>query len=161
MADQITKAEVELVQECWQKLKPSWKTIGADFLLRLFVKYPKVKSFFHMFDGIDDLEEIRASKKMKAHVINLGNGLATMFDHLTDHEMLEIFIKKLAANHARRKITANEFDVLFKEFAIYLSEDPSVTKEVLSAWEKAFAVIFQIFKEALDSASNEKEQEFI
>ncbi|KAL4226220.1 hypothetical protein ACF0H5_014205 [Mactra antiquata] len=139
----LTNSEKDLVRESWAPIKAEWKVHGIEYFIRLFKEYPYTQKYFKTFDNME-IDEIRASTKLRAHVINFKSGLNSLIKNLDEPEVLEILIQKLAENHFRRNIKAATFQKAFDLFITYGKEVAQFDEKTCEAWAKTLKVVTSI-----------------
>lgn len=150
----LTEREKDAVRENWKKLAASWKTNGIELFIRLFENYPKIRAAFKTFDGME-IEEIRKSTKLRAHIMNFKLGLASFVDNLDDEECLVILIQKQAANHFRRHIRIQEFKDAFGVFVKLVQDVTDANEFTTDAWTKTLDVIAAVMEEHMATLENQ------
>ena len=80
---------------------------------RLFRAYPYMcEEYFPWFNDMSD-EELRTSRKMKAHAHNVMNNIGSYVEVCDDPESLVALIGKMAETHIPRNVKALQFKVTF------------------------------------------------
>nr|8OUP_A Chain A, Nerve hemoglobin [Spisula solidissima]8OUP_B Chain B, Nerve hemoglobin [Spisula solidissima]8OUP_C Chain C, Nerve hemoglobin [Spisula solidissima]8OUP_D Chain D, Nerve hemoglobin [Spisula solidissima]CAJ31107.1 nerve hemoglobin [Spisula solidissima]CAJ31108.1 nerve hemoglobin [Spisula solidissima] len=139
----LTKAEKDAVANSWAALKQDWKTIGADFFVKLFETYPNIKAYFKSFDNMD-MSEIKQSPKLRAHSINFCHGLNSFIQSLDEPDVLVILVQKLTVNHFRRKIAVDRFQEAFALYVSYAQDHAKFDDFTAAAWTKTLKVVADV-----------------
>ncbi|XP_076087195.1 uncharacterized protein LOC143057712 isoform X2 [Mytilus galloprovincialis] len=148
----ITEEEANAIRETWTVLWSNKKENGIALLIKLFTTYPEAQKMFPMFDGLT-IEEVRSSKKLRAHALSLMYALKSFLDNLDDSDTLDGLVRKNAINHAKRGVGAKELMWLLPLFLELLDEimEDSVTELHKKAWTKIYGVLASISREEVNN----------
>ncbi|CAG2185801.1 unnamed protein product [Mytilus edulis] len=148
----ITEEEANAIRETWTVLWSNKKENGIALLIKLFTTYPEAQKMFPMFDGLT-IEEVRSSKKLRAHALSLMYALKSFLDNLDDSDTLDGLVRKNAINHAKRGVGAKELMWLLPLFLELLDEilEEGVTELQKKAWTKIYGVLASISREEVNN----------
>lgn len=152
----LTGRQKKVIRETWAMIKEDFGQNATDFFVLLFTKHPDYQK---KFNGLETLtvEQLKKSKRLRAHGSNVLYAFTSMVDNLDDVECLKELLLKIGRNHIKRKLTSKHFDnvaIAVVEF-LELKIGPKFTPFAATAWESALKVINSIIVEGLNGKDEE------
>ncbi|CAG7726245.1 unnamed protein product [Allacma fusca] len=152
-ADLIPTAEEnQALLDTWGIIAKDLKGYGSKFFIHFFKQYPHYQLQFKAFAKVP-LEELPENRRFKAHALTLMSALNGFIENLDDVEMLDELLLKMGENHAKRKLTREDFvrvqDSLQEFIALELGT--LYTAPVKTGWKKILAVMTDRIGEGIDN----------
>ncbi|XP_015789638.1 globin [Tetranychus urticae] len=154
MAESCTNAllsddEVKVIQSIWSSVMKDANTHGMNFFLKFFRENPTFQERFASLRNLKTEEEMKASKRLKAHAASVFHAITALVDNLDDLECVSDMLEKIAANHLRRKVNWPFFDRIALCIVAFLSETLGtqiMDSKATTAWTKVLNVITETVK---------------
>ncbi|NEQ82790.1 MAG: flavohemoprotein [Moorea sp. SIO2I5] len=138
--------QVELLEESFEKIKPSATEFVASFYENLFTDYPAAQPLFDTTDMVAQKKKLLAS-------------LVLVVENLRKPDTLSSALKGLGARHVKYGALPEHYplvgNTILKTFEQYLGAD--WTPEVKQAWVDAYGAITTIMLDGADYSSQEVE----
>ncbi|CAG7655217.1 unnamed protein product, partial [Allacma fusca] len=108
----LTAEENKALLDTWGIIAKDLKGYGSKFFIHFFKQYPHYQLQFKSFAKVP-LEELAENRRFKAHALTLMSALNGFIENLDDVEMLDELLLKTGENHAKRKLTGEDFVVTY------------------------------------------------
>ncbi|NWS75888.1 HBAD protein, partial [Crotophaga sulcirostris] len=139
----LTADEQNLIQKVWDKAGPQKDEIGAESLYRLFVSYPKTKTYFPHFDVRCGSEQIRAhGKKVVAALTTAVKNLDNLSTALSELSSLHAYNLRVDPPRFALQLLSQCIQVVL---AVHLGKDYS--PEVHAAFDKFLSAVAAVLSE--------------
>ncbi|MGH0171496.1 UNVERIFIED_CONTAM: hypothetical protein FKN15_061195 [Acipenser sinensis] len=130
----LSEAQKGLIRESWKILNEDIARVGIIMFIRLFETHPECKDVFFIFRDIDDLQELKMSKKLQAHGLRYEKRRALSYRF---EDKLEQIAFELGRSHCRYSAPPKYYEYVGVQFisAVKPIVKENWTQEVEDSWK--------------------------
>ncbi|XP_077989972.1 cytoglobin-1-like [Glandiceps talaboti] len=151
----LTPNEKEAMRASWKVIYANKSENGVAFFRRLFTEVPEARSLFKNLTGLDDLDDLVKSARLKAHAARVMASFNSLVDYLDDADILIQLLIDIGISHAKHNVPEKYF-VALGAIVVWLVETKSgeaYSEYVKASWIKAWGVMEPIMIKGLNDAA--------
>ncbi|XP_007891388.1 x globin [Callorhinchus milii] len=144
----LSDRQTQLVKETWRLVQEDIAKVGIIMFVRLFETHPECKDAFFLFRDIDDLQQLRKSKGLRAHGLRVMSFIEKTVARLDQEDRLQQLALELGKSHFRYSAAPKYYPYVGNEFicAVQPILKEKWTAEVEEAWKGLFHYLTSVMK---------------
>ncbi|XP_063168699.1 neuroglobin-like [Candoia aspera] len=144
----LSEAQKELIRESWKILHKNITRVGIIVFIRLFETHPECKDVFFLFRDVDDLQQLKMSKELRAHGLRVMSFIEKSVARLDQEDKLELLALELGKSHFQYKAPPNYYEYIGIQFiqAVQPILKEAWTPEVEKAWKGLFKYLVAVMR---------------
>ncbi|XP_074598510.1 globin 1 [Brevipalpus obovatus] len=152
----LNEEDKKIVKSIWNHVQKDPTNAAIKLFIRFFNDNPSYVQLFSFRDL--SLEQLKESKKLKAHASSVVYAISSIVDNLDDMDCCAELITRINSRHTSRGVTTEMYHNLAKSTVAFLKEfvgSDEMNVKAEKAWGKVFAIIVAVFESCKQSESNE------
>ncbi|CAM4615177.1 neuroglobin-like [Lepidochelys kempii] len=144
----LVDAQKERIQESWRILHDNIARVGIIVFIRLFETHPECKDVFFLFRDIDDLQQLKMNKELRAHGLRVMSFIEKSVARLDQEDKLEQLAFELGRSHYRYNAPPKYYEYVGIQFISTVQPilKERWTPEVEEAWQSLFKYLTAAMK---------------
>ncbi|KAM9113122.1 LOW QUALITY PROTEIN: cytoglobin-1-like [Pangshura tecta] len=144
----LADAQKERIQESWRILHDNIARVGIIVFIRLFETHPECKDVFFLFRDIEDLEQLKMNKELRAHGLRVMSFIEKSVARLYQEDKLEQLAFELGRSHYRYNAPPKYYEYVGIQFISTVQPilKERWTLEVEEAWQSLFKYLTTTMK---------------
>ncbi|XP_026514694.1 cytoglobin-1-like [Terrapene carolina triunguis] len=144
----LADAQKERIQESWRILHDNIARVGIIVFIRLFETHPECKDVFFLFRDIEDLEQLKMNKELRAHGLRVMSFIEKSVARLDQEDKLEQLAFELGRSHFRYNAPPKYYEYVGIQFISTVQPilKERWTPEVEEAWQSLFKYLTDTMK---------------
>ncbi|XP_038237930.1 cytoglobin-1-like [Dermochelys coriacea] len=145
----LADTQKERIQESWRILHDNIARVGIIVFIRLFETHPECKDVFFLFRDIDDLQQLKMNKELRAHGLRVMSFIEKSVARLDQEDKLEQLAFELGRSHYRYNAPPKYYEYVGIQFISTVQPilKERWTPEVEEAWQSLFKYLMAAMKQ--------------
>ncbi|XP_060789964.1 x globin [Neoarius graeffei] len=156
-APHLSSEHIHMIKESWKVIQEDIAKVGIIVFVRLFETHPECKDVFFLFRDVEDLENLRTSKELRAHGLRVMSFIEKSVARLDQLERLDSLAVELGRSHYRYFAPPKYYGYVGTEFicAVRPILKDKWTPELENAWKTLFQYVTWLMRQGYTEEEEE------
>ncbi|KAM4690752.1 neuroglobin-like [Rhinophrynus dorsalis] len=144
----LTHQQLQLIVDSWTIIQQDIAKVGVILFIRLFETHPECKDAFFLFRDVDDLQDMRTSKNLRAHGLRVLSFVEKSVARIHNIARLEELALELGRSHYRYNASPKYYQYVGTEFisAVRPILKDKWTPDMEEGWKGLFRYICTVME---------------